>query len=412
MAADGHGMQGDLPASDLDRAAGPRGEDVLVAPVTLGRPRWRRRYDRAALALNLAALACSPGFYLLWKHLMQVPLVATILSVVVLSLAGQFALRGWLSQLRRGGSGMSTVLAVGSVETVTALVERTRRAPSLGWRVIGACTPTGAGPEGVSAVDGIPVIGDLDGVAALALANQVDAVSVAPAPGWTAVRLQHLARDLDHSTTALLVDPRLVQRVGPQMRVRGVNGLPLLRLDHPTLGTVARTLKGALDRSGALLAVVVVAPVLLACALAVRRDGGPALRREVRIGKGGSTFSLLTFRITTNDTGPVTRVGRVLRRWCLDELPQLFNVLGGSMALVGPRPPLPFEVAGTAKHEYGRLPVKPGMTGLWQIADEDGPARERAASLTVQYVATWTPLLDVRILLRTIGVVLRAGTAR
>lgn len=342
MTADAHGMPGDLPTSDVSSTARPRGEADLVAPVTLGRPRWRRRHGRA----------------------------------------------------------LSTMLAVGSVEAVAALVERTRKAPRLGWRVTGTCTPTGAGPDGASAISGVPVIGDLDGVAGLALAHQVDAVSVAPAPGWTAVRLQHLATDLDYTHTALLVDPRLLQRVGPRMRVRGVEGLPLLRVDHPRLGTVARYVKGTMDRAGALLALLLVAPVLLACAVAVRRDGGPVLNRRKCMGRGGREFTLFTFRTAAVGATEPTRVGRLLRRFCLDEIPQLLNVVGGSMALVGPRPSTSSGAPGARRR---LLLVKPGLTGFCP-GDQADP--------DLYYVSRWTPARDARILASSLRAALTGHAPR
>jgi lipopolysaccharide/colanic/teichoic acid biosynthesis glycosyltransferase len=400
MTGDGHGTQGDLPTSGLARPPQGRSEAALVGPVTVGRPRWRRRYARANGAVHAAAIGSSPGLYLLWDHVVGAPpLVMVVLSVVLLSFAGQCALDGWLTHLRRGGRAMSTMLAVGDVEGVAALVERTRRAPGLGWRVIGACTPTGTGPNGAASVNGVPVLGDLDGVAALALAGHADAVAVRPAPGWTAVRVQHLARDLDYSRTALLVDRRLMHRAGPRVRVRAVNGLPLLRVDHPGLGPAARFVKGTMDRLGALLALVLLAPVLLVGAVAVRRDGGPAFRRHARIGRGGREFSLLTFR-TTGADGTDTGIGRLLHRHCLDELPQLFNVISGSMALVGPRPSAPEEIGN--RMARGRLLVKPGLTGLDDVGT-GGPATEP----DLHYITRWTPVLDVRILVRSLGTGLR-----
>jgi lipopolysaccharide/colanic/teichoic acid biosynthesis glycosyltransferase len=237
-------------------------------------------------------------------------------------------------------------------------------------------------------------LGDLDGVAGLALAHQVDAVSVAPAAGWTAIRLQHLASDLDHSHTALLVDPRLLQRAGPRMRVRGVEGLPLLRVDHPRLGTVAGFVKGTMDRLGGLLALLLVAPVLLACAVAVRRDGGPALSRRTCVGRDGREFGLLTFRTAAVGSEVPTPVGRMLHRFCLDELPQLLNVVGGSMALVGPRP---LTTIGTRRR---LLLVKPGLTGLCPVQVDP----------ELRYVTRWTPARDARILISTLRAAL-AGQA-
>ena len=116
MTGDAHGAQGDLPTSGLARLPQPQVGASFVAPVTLGRPRWRRRYARADLALQVAAIGSFPGLYLLWQHLVRAPLVAAALSVVVLSFGSWCALRGWLSHLRRRGRAMSTVLAVGDVD--------------------------------------------------------------------------------------------------------------------------------------------------------------------------------------------------------------------------------------------------------------------------------------------------------
>ncbi|MDT0353518.1 sugar transferase [Pseudonocardia charpentierae] len=407
MAADAHGTHGEIPASGLAPAARPRVEATLVAPVTLGQPHWQRRYARAIRAVDAGAVGCFPGLYLLWDHLVRVPLLAAVLSVVVLAVAGRCTLRVGLHQLRRHGHAMSTVLAVGGLDSVAALVDRTRRTPGLGWRVTGACTPTGAGPDGATAVAGVPVIGDLDSVASLALVDEVDAVAVSPAPGWTAVRLQHLAWDLDYSRTALLVEPRLLTRTGPHVRVRGVNGLPLVRVDHAGLRPVARFVKGTADRLGASLALLVVAPVLLACAIAVRRDGGAVLHRRICLGRGGRELALLTFRTAAAGSGRPTRVGRFLHRHCLDELPQLFNVVGGSMAIVGPRPLAPHELAGD-RVARRRLLIKPGITGLWQI-DERTSAADAAPD--VRYIAEWSPALDVRILVTTIRAALSSADA-
>jgi lipopolysaccharide/colanic/teichoic acid biosynthesis glycosyltransferase len=383
----------------------------LVAPMTLGRPGWRRRYTSLSRSIDVGALACAPGLHLLWREVVALPLVAVVLSVVALAVAGRGVLHLWLRHLRRQGRAMSTMLAVGAVDGVAALVGRTRDVPRLGWRIDGACTPTGAGLDGSTSLAGVPVVGDLDGVASLALSNHVDAVAVGPAPGWTAVRLQKLAWDLDCSRTALLVDPRLVQLVGPRMRVTGVPGLPLLRLDHPTLTRVPRLVKGVTDRVGALLALLIVAPVLISCALVVRRDGGPALRRQQRLGRGGREFALLTFRTTHVDTGLLTPVGRLLRRHCLDELPQLLNVLGGSMSLVGPRPTMPHEVLYGCDHAAHRrnLLVKPGITGLWQMWGRE-PAEAEAEGADLLYVEDWSPALDARILLRTLRTAIGGST--
>jgi exopolysaccharide biosynthesis polyprenyl glycosylphosphotransferase len=188
--------------------------------------------------------------------------------------------------------------------------------------------------------------------------------------------------------------------------------------------------KGAVDRCIAALAIVLLAPVLAAIAMAVRlTSDGPALYRQERVGANGRTFTMLKFRSMVVDADRrladlqgenisdgllfklrndprVTPVGRWLRRLSLDELPQLFNVIGGSMSLVGPRPPLPAEVARYEGSVSRRLLVKPGLTGLWQISGRSDLPWEEAVRLDLRYVENWSLTLDALILCRTTSAVL------
>jgi lipopolysaccharide/colanic/teichoic acid biosynthesis glycosyltransferase len=290
------------------------------------------------------------------------------------------------------------VLAVGSHESVISLVDRTRRAPDLGWAVVAACTPTGAGPRGSATLRGVPVVGDLDSVPELARSARFDAVSVAQAPGWSMRRLQDLALHLEGSCTELVVDPGLLDNVGPRKRLVAVDELHLLRLTHPALPPGARRLKGAVDRALAALLLVPAAPALLAVTAAIWRDGGCALVREQRVGAGGRPFTLLAFRCTDAD-GRITPVGAALRRWRLDRLPQLFNVVTGAMALLGPAP-LPTGAAGR-----GHTPlVEPGLIRLRPVGPLAGVAVEE---LERRYVERWTLALHARLL---VGVITAALT--
>ncbi len=401
MTGDASGRR-ENPAVPERRVLTQRSGPDFVAPITLGRPHERDRYLRSTRAVVAGAVGSAPVDYLLWQEVVSLPLLATVGTAVVLAAIGHWSLRCRLHHLRRRGHAMSTLLAVGAVDDIAALVAHTRRHPELGWQIGGACTPSGAGPSGAPTIAGVPVIGDLDTIAAHALSRQFDAVSVGPAPGWTLVRLQQLARDLDCSRTALLVDPRLAPRAGPRMRVAEADGLPLLRLEHPAMRRVPRLVKGTMDRLCALLLLVLVAPLLLGFAVAVRHDGGRALDRRRRVGRAGREFTLLTFR-TTGNGGMPTRVGQILQRHCLDELPQLLNVLGGSMSLVGPRPPDPEEDLTSDRARRCML-VKPGITGLWQVdaPASDNPSRVAASGLDLRYVTHWTPALDARILVKMV----------
>ncbi|MDL5159170.1 sugar transferase [Actinomycetospora termitidis] len=351
------------------------------------------------------------------------PYTLFVLPAAVLAvLAGRGVARAVLHRQRRRGLGLTNVLAVGSCESVTNLVERTRRAPEFGWTVVGACTPTGSGE-----CAGVPVVGDLDEVAVAVHAVGAEVVAVAPAPGWSGKRLHRLAWQLEGTDRDLVVDPGLMEVAGPRLHMTPVDGLPMIRLTQPTFGGWGRVSKTVVDRLCAGLAVLLLAPVLVTLAILVKReDGGPVFFRQERVGREGSTFRMVKFRSMVTDAetaradldneaaGPlfkmrrdprITRIGSVLRRYSLDELPQLFNVLGGSMSLVGPRPPLPAEVAQYADDARRRLLVRPGMTGLWQVSGRSDLSWDETVRLDLRYVENWSPGLDIHILARTVAAV-------
>ncbi|MBN9795629.1 sugar transferase [Pseudonocardia sp. TMWB2A] len=189
-----------------------------------------------------------------------------------------------------------------------------------------------------------------------------------------------------------------------------------------------------LNAVAASILIVLLLPVLLVVAVAVLFDGGPVLFRQTRVGRDGAEFRMIKFRSMCVDaearldslrdldegSGPlfkmardprVTRVGHVLRRYSLDELPQLFNVVGGTMALVGPRPALTSEVAQYGPLARRRLAVRPGLTGLWQVSGRSDLSWDESIRLDALYVDSWSPAFDLSILLRTIGPVLRGGGA-
>lgn len=344
------------------------------------------------------------------------------------------AMRKALHRQRSRGRGLAPVLAVGEASCVADLIGRTRRDPHFGWRVTGVCTPTGTGTGGGDVVDGVPVLGDLDDVSRLAGDGDHRVVAICRSPGWGPARLHRLAWDLEGSATDLAVDPGLMEIAGPRMHITPVDGMPLLRLSEPRFSGVAKVLKYVADRFVAGLLLLAVAPVFLLVALAVKLgDGGPVFFRQERVGTNGRTFGMLKFRSMCVDAearlaslandhgdGPlfkmrddprVTRVGAFLRTFSLDELPQLLNVLGGSMSLVGPRPPLPREVAAYADDARRRLLVKPGMTGLWQVSGRSSLTWEESVRLDLRYVENWTPALDLLILWKTVGAVLRSRGA-
>ena len=352
-----------------------------------------RGFAGAAAALALVGLATRITDVRAWVF-------GAIPAACALALLGRMALRRRLHRRRLAGECRHEVLAVGSPAAVADIISRTRKDRRHGWTVTAACTSTGTGR-----ILGVPVVGDLDAVAATARRGQHRIVSVGAGPGWTSARLHQLAWDIEEIGAEMVVDPRLVEVAGPRLRTAPVDGLPLLSVSRPTLGRTGWLVKAVADRVCAAVLLVVLAPLLLGLAFAIRSGGRRVLHREIRIGRGGRLFTLLRFRSTVADPElRVTAVGAWMRRYALDELPQLFNVLGGSMSLVGPRPPRPAEVAGATRRAF---PVKPGLTGLWQVGGDVELSWEESARLDLRYVQHWSLIQDAVILGRAVGAIRR-----
>lgn len=384
----------------------------------------------------LVTLAVVVGLVGLALKLPEVrPYVFGVVPVaLILAVVGRLVLRKVVHRRRRSGACMHEVLVVGTEDAVANLIVRTRRAPHHGWTVTGACTPSGAGTNGSPSILDVPVVGDLDSVPEVAGNGGYRVVSVAQTPGWSSRRLHHLAWDLEDTSAELVVDPGLMEIAGPRLHVAAVDGLPLLRLTEPRFTGVPRVVKEVIDRLGAALLLLVLAPVMIALAIAVRSGGAPVFYRQSRVGKSGKPFPMIKFRSmvvnadqrqpelaqSNQGSGPlfklrqdprVTSVGAFLRKYSLDELPQLFNVLSGSMSLVGPRPPLPAEVAGYTRDAQRKLLVKPGLTGLWQISGRSDLSWEESVRLDLRYVENWTLALDILIIWKTVGAVVRGTGA-
>ena len=350
-------------------------------------------------------------------------------------LLGRPAARADLHRRRRLGRCSHRVLVVGTGGHVRDLAERLREEPLAGLRVVGACIPAGTGH--VRLADGalIPVLGGIDGVQSALLASGADTVAVTASPGLQGEALRRLSYDLEGTGVDLLVAPALTNVTGTRISIRPVAGLPLLHLDEPELSGMRTLIKAVFDRSSALLGLLGLLPLLLAIALAVRLTSpGPAIFKQLRVGRDGKTFWVWKFRsmyadaearleglrernehdgllFKLRDDPRVTPLGRWLRTYSLDELPQLVNVLRGDMSMVGPRPPLPSEVARYVGHTHRRLLVKPGITGLWQVSGRSDLSWEDTVRLDLQYVENWSLGLDVAVLARTIMTVARGNGA-
>ncbi len=396
-------------------------------------PEEFRRVANASIRVTAAVALVAFAF--------QLPLARSFLAIflplgTVVLLVGRRTARAVLRRGRLRGRWIHRAVLVGSRPHIADLAEQLCRDPLSGLEVVGACLPRG-GQGDVVLHNGrsIPVLGSVGEVNRALLAVQADTVAVAASPGITAEALRGLSYQLEGTGVDLLVAPALTNVTGTRVSIRPMAGLPLLHLEEPELAGVRKLVKTCFDVVVALVLLILLLPVLLAIALAVRMSSsGPALFRQERVGRAGAPFTLLKFRSMYEDAEErladlrhlnehdgvlfklrndprVTPVGRVLRRYSLDELPQLVNVMRGQMSLVGPRPPLPSEVARYDGHAYRRLLVKPGLTGLWQVSGRSDLSWEETVRLDLQYVENWSLGLDISVLAKTAIAVLRPSGA-
>ena len=361
-------------------------------------------------------------------------------SATVMDLTARYLLRKRLHRRRVRGWCVRRVVAVGHAAAVARLVTVLRRDTYHGLAVVAAClvdAPEGAGPDGTAGVlaAGVRVAGGVRGVAAAVSRFGADTVAVLACPEMDGGHLRELAWELEKTGTDLFVAPTLLDVAGPRTTIRPVAGLPLLHVDHPELAGTKQAVKSGFDKTCAALALLVLAPLFAVIAISIRlADHGPVLFRQTRIGKNGQGFTLYKFRTMVPDAEQrksqlatyneangvlfkihrdprVTRVGACLRRWSLDELPQLINVMIGDMSLVGPRQALPDEVACYSGHMRRRLVVKPGITGLWQVSGRSDLSWEEAERLDLYYVENWSLALDLQVLWKTGSAVSRGSGA-
>ena len=393
------------------------------------------RVLRSGLALlaTLAILAFALDVPLARGYLVIAVPLATVCTIPVRYLLRQRLHRQW-----GRGERLHRVILVGHEQSVRQTTQQLSREHHHGLGVVGACLPapiTRAVPYHASPTLP-PVYGDFERVAAAVTLAEADTVIVLSCPEIDGPAVRRLAWQLERDDIDLIVASSLIDVAGDRTTIRPVDGLPLLNVEHAYLKGVRRIVKEIADRVGATALLTIAAVPLLVIALAVRlrSDGGPVIFRQIRIGKGGRPFQMYKFRTmyqnaesllpevrAMSDTDGtlfkirldprVTPVGRFLRRWSLDELPQLFNVLTGDMSIVGPRPPLATEVAQYPDDMRRRLVVKPGLTGLWQVSGRSDLSWEDAIRLDLSYVENWSLTMDLTIVARTLVAVLRRSGA-
>jgi exopolysaccharide biosynthesis polyprenyl glycosylphosphotransferase len=397
--------------------------------IGVGSDEFRRVLKSAViLAASMAIVS-----YALKLDVARSYLALAVPCITGFDLLGRYGLRKRLHRQRYSeGRYMRRVVVAGHAGAVADLVSFFRREAHDGMLVVAACV---AGSALDSYIAEVPVCGGLGDVSAAVEKFDADTVAVVSCPEMCGVALRELSWQLEKSGTDLCVAPALLDVAGPRTTIRPVAGLPLLHVDHPDLAGVRQLLKGFFDRLAGGLAVLLLAPLFAVIALAILADDGrPVFFRQIRVGKDGRLFTVYKFRSMVIDAEQrrtrltarneaagvlfkirgdprVTRVGGFLRRWSLDELPQLGNVVAGDMSLVGPRPALPDEAARYSDMMRRRLVVKPGITGLWQVSGRSDLPWEDAVRLDLRYVENWSFALDLIILWKTGSAIIRGSGA-
>lgn len=345
-------------------------------------------------------------------------LIGTFLAGAVLLPVGRRLMRVWVFSRRRGGHLLRRTLVIGSGPELEELERRLTSDPRTGFELV-QVMPDPASPDAIDAW--------LDQLQQALHDYDVDAVAVSKTPNMTGEAIRRLSWRLEGPSIELLVAPDLGDVTGPRLNVRPAAGLPLLHLEEPRLTGPQALFKRVMDVVAAGLGLLLISPLLLVIGAVIRLTSpGPALFFQDRVGRGGEVYRLVKFRtmyqgaeadrlaVLGSVAGDpdaykadprITPFGHFLRRWSLDELPQLWNVLMGSMSLVGPRPMLIEELSLLGTSDHRRHLTKPGMTGLWQVSGRKEVAWGERMQMDLRYVEDWSPTLDLVILTKTVKAV-------
>lgn len=344
-------------------------------------------------------------------------------------LIGRWLLRQHLALDRKAGRSSSRVLIVGGPHAADHLISSLRREPAAGYLPVAAHLPGAKVTDKSVQILDVPVTGvqaDFESILDVIVSTEVDVVAVSAGVNLHPKDLRRLGWELAARDIGMILAPALTDVAGPRIHTQPVAGLPLIHVSTPKLTGGKKVGKRTFDVVVATVLLLLLSPVFLALAVLVKASSpGPVFYRQERIGINATTFRMIKFRSMRVDADAellgllkaqgsadvplfkvendprVTRVGRILRQYSLDELPQLLNVLGGSMSLVGPRPQRAGEVALYDDAAHRRLYVSPGMSGLWQVSGRSNLTWEESIRLDLYYVENWSLMGDVVILFKT-----------
>jgi exopolysaccharide biosynthesis polyprenyl glycosylphosphotransferase len=392
----------------------------------------------------LAASAWLFGFVAIFSYSLRIDTARGFVGLAfpagaVVLVAARWLARQHLALERHRGQSASRVLIIGGPHSVAHLVASLRREPAAGYLPVAAHLPGAAADGKIASTLTIPVVGvqaDFESILSVIIDTDVDVVAVSAGVNMHPQDLRKLGWELAARDIGMILAPALTDVAGPRIHTQPVAGLPLIHVSTPKLTGGKKVAKRAFDIAVAGTLFAFLSPLLLLLTVLVKLTSpGPVFYEQERIGLRGTNFRMLKFRSMTvnadaelqallaaqgsadkplfkveNDPR-VTSVGRTLRKYSLDELPQLLNVLNGSMSLVGPRPQREGEVALYDDAAHRRLYVSPGMSGLWQVSGRSNLSWEESIRLDLYYVENWSLMGDVVILFKTFKAVFRGTGA-
>ncbi len=367
--------------------------------------------------------------------------VADFIFVLLFAGALRFIMRTVQMFVRSRQINLIPTLVVGRGPEASLFIREMRERPALGYRVIGVVDTRSV--DAPLSYEDVPVIGTLDSLPEVIRDSAANEVIIADADVNADTLFEVMMRCGRRRGVEFRIAPSLFNCLPRKTEIDQIGVLPMIRLFREPLSSGARMLKRTFDLVIAALAIVLLFPVWLAIALFIKLDSkGPVFYTQERVGMDGRLFLLYKFRTMKadadselhreyqkafiagraeanigNDNKPtyklladprITRIGKLLRRTSLDEVPQLLNVLLGDMSIVGPRPPIPYEVEAYELWHRKRLDMKPGLTGLWQVSGRNRLPFEEMVRLDLFYIENWSLLLDLKIILRT-GLVMLSG---
>jgi exopolysaccharide biosynthesis polyprenyl glycosylphosphotransferase len=336
------------------------------------------------------------------------------------------------ARLRRRGIGVDRVLIVGGGEVGRTVIRTIVARPELGYQIVGLVDDNP--DKGHTDIGRVKGLGDLTGLAEIVDRELVDQVIIT-LPWMYHRKIMGIVHECERKRIKSRIVPDLFQMSLSQVDVDDLGGIPLIGVRKTVIGRWKQALKRAMDVTLSVVGGILLLPLMGLISFLIRLDSpGPVVFRQLRVGKGGRQFWCYKFRSmyqgAENDLARLqdqneadgayfkikddprrTRVGRWLRRTSLDELPQFYNVLRGEMSIVGPRPPLPAEVAQYEAWQLRRLEIAPGITGLWQVSGRSELSFDEACLLDIYYIENWSPFLDIKIMIRTVPKMLTGAGA-